>query len=602
MVEVVGVDIRGEDHLSPLIKGLGGEIDSIAAKIDGIGGGGFLAMAETIELSTDKTDRLRGAIDATGDTLALFGDQGAQFRNAIDERIVNPMLRAKAANILLDQQIRQSTGTFAKAKDQLALVELQMDAFLGGAGRTRVAVAALGGAFVASLSTGIGIAIDSIQKFIEADTRAYRASQKLDKAVDRLSEALGSALVGGSKNAGSALDKLTGIVEGLTGVIEENEETIFEWVKSIGEGSVEVVRFVGRVGLGLRTIVAAVSDGFGLLFRAAEVSFLSFKQLAFEAIASMADLWVSAAKLAEAIGKPFSVSSEKMAENVAALRTQIDADTEKIRVLNTMPIMPETEKALALWDKLDNMVDSVLGKVSGAKGGGKGRRRGNGGGGGPGFDMERALNEGLTMGALGGPEGAGEISNLLGHQAVAWKKVGKSMEFVNDNAADMVKIPDAIQMQIDGVLMLRDVWDEAKGKVAEFSGTVGEAMTNVAFGSEKGVDAARRVWGGLLSDIGQGAIAQGAVLSMNPLFGPAYGIPLAAAGGVLVGVGNEIAGRGGGSGGGGTTAAQSIQRTTLPQMERQDDQNRQAVFMFGDRPVRGYMTNRAREDRRLRRV
>jgi len=110
------------------------------------------------------------------------------------------------------------------------------------------------------------------------------------------------------------------------------------------------------------------------------------------------------------------------------------------------------------------------------------------------------------------------------------------------------------------------------------------------------------VWGGLLSDIGQGAIAQGAVLSMNPLFGPAYGIPLAAAGGVLVGVGNEIAGRGGGSGGGGTTAAQSIQRTTLPQMERQDDQNRQAVFMFGDRPVRGYMTNRAREDRRLRRV
>jgi hypothetical protein len=600
MTETVGIDIRGEDHFSPLVRGISGDVAKLSAAIDAMGGESFEALREQGETAANKVGDLRNVVDGMGDALTLFGDKGSQFRSAIEQGITSPALRGKAALSLFDQQMRVNSGALAKLKDHLFIAELQMDGFLGGVGRTRIAVGALAGGLAAMVSTGVAVAIDSVKKFIDVDVRAHRAATQLDKAVDKLSQAFGSALVGGSKNASTALDKLTGIVKGLTEVIEENEESIFEWVKTAGEGSVKVLRFVARVGLGLRTIVAMTSDGFGLLFRSAEVSFLSFKELAQTALVAIGKLWLGAAEFAEKAGLPFVASAEQFRSGLAALKADVASTGDHIRYLNGLPVMPETEAALKLWDQLDNLVDGVLGKVSGAKGGGAGRRRG--GGGSEQFDgLEKALNQGLTLTAL---EDSGttqaEISLLLGEQAAAWRDVAKSMREVNAEAERQAGIPDDIQRQIDGIMALRSVLESTKEMAAEFAGTLGEAFTNVAFGSEDAADAARRVFGGLLSDIGRGAIAQAAVISLSPLWGPAYGIPLAVAGGILVGVGNEIAGRGGG-GGGGASAAQSVQRTTLPQMEREAE-NRQAVIMFGDRPVRGYMTDRERDDRRLRRI
>ena len=179
------------------------------------------------------TDALR-ALTGVGE---IYAKQLDQIRDA--------NLKEKLTTELARKELRRKRDAVERMKDSYLALSLRIKSALGP---TNIAIIKRAGQALKGLAMTVGVAlagafalaVASIKKFAETNKDVKRDVDLLEKSVDRLQVALGSALVGGSEKAGENLDALRGFVDNLTKAINENAKEIHALAVAAINSSIDI--------------------------------------------------------------------------------------------------------------------------------------------------------------------------------------------------------------------------------------------------------------------------------------------------------------------------------------------------------------------------
>lgn len=225
MAEVQGPTI----YFDAQIRGLDKVADDLKRSVSTNATKQFGRLAEKIEGVTDGFDKMRGAVDATGDTLRLFGIQGVRVANAIED-ISDPARRATLSLAMLREQaspgrLMRFNRALSDTQAELALTRAQ----LGPVGGALEALALAAGA--AMLAMGAFVT-KGLKRIIDESPRATGELERLNDKMGDLQEgaarvALGHADVADAMaGANIVTDRLDGSIERASGGMTNMEDAL----------------------------------------------------------------------------------------------------------------------------------------------------------------------------------------------------------------------------------------------------------------------------------------------------------------------------------------------------------------------------------------
>jgi hypothetical protein len=177
-------------------------------------------VGKELEKSTDGFDKLRSAVDATGDRLRIFGKKGKAIADAIEDNIADPIERARLSMKhfrIMTSRTETGVGKFGKAlgrfKVDVAVADQQFSEFGLSFARMGIAAAAAGAALVA-------FGVKSVGAFIAKNVEAKESTDGLTAAFTTLQEEVGG-LIFQRAGLGGFFDDMS---TGLHGVADEVRE------------------------------------------------------------------------------------------------------------------------------------------------------------------------------------------------------------------------------------------------------------------------------------------------------------------------------------------------------------------------------------------
>ena len=541
----------------------------------------MVAVAEDIEGAFDGFDKLRGAVDQTGDALRLFGRSSKQLADHIEDNISDPALRAKVAMMALNARLKRGPSLLDRMSDRAAVFKTRMVIAAGGVKQFNLAVGAIkfgviGGGLaalavgVAALKKAFDFTSDAIGRYIETNERATEAQKILNSAIDNLLVSFGRAVVGGD-DVSDTMVRMAFEFQQITIKINKHAKTIRTIFKTVVTFIVGVPSFVaigvlGVTGLVLHSMENMANSVFeviaGVLKKAK--SFLAAVQTGLKLLGE------------EMIASKLEGAIESLDRKIKGFNDRIDHRLTKDFVRFTREIIDLTDAMLTLGD--------ASGKVDLPPiGAGKGQRRGKG----------TKKKTGRAAGTTTKDEPGRDA--LEAAEAVAAPQSGMDIIAGGRTATEMMKdfneqlrqfAKDADDLVTGGLSGLVSGLSELTGQLISGSMAWGE------FGS-----AIMQMFAQLASQIGDFFILNG--LGMGPLTGGAMSGPLIAAGvglKVLAGVMGGLAsskGTSAGSGGG-------VGSAFLPQDHRRPDDQRETnikIVILGEdieRPVVDWMDSAMR--------
>ena len=184
-------------------------------------------VGKTLEKSTDGFDKLRSAVDATGDRLRLFGKRGRALADSIEDHIEDPVERARLAMHHFRIQAARTQDGVDKFGQQLGRFRVGMAAADQQFSEFGLTFANIGIAIAAAGVALVAFAVDSVRQFIEANAEAKESTDNLAGAFRSFQEEIGG-LVFEQTGAGSYFDGLATSLRGVAGVIRDINKLISE--------------------------------------------------------------------------------------------------------------------------------------------------------------------------------------------------------------------------------------------------------------------------------------------------------------------------------------------------------------------------------------
>jgi hypothetical protein len=188
------------------------QLGEVSSKLEKVG--------KQLEKSTDGFDKLRSAVDATGDRLRIFGKKGKAIADAIEDNIADPIERARLSMKhfrIMTSRTETGVGKFGKAlgrfKVDVAVADQQFSEFGLSFARMGIAAAAAGAALVA-------FGVKSVGAFIAKNVEAKESTDGLTAAFTTLQEEVGG-LIFQRAGLGGFFDDMS---TGLRGVADEVRE------------------------------------------------------------------------------------------------------------------------------------------------------------------------------------------------------------------------------------------------------------------------------------------------------------------------------------------------------------------------------------------
>lgn len=171
------------------------------------------ALGRKIEKSTDGFDKLRSAVDATGDRLRIFGVRGRKIADAIEDNIEDPVERARMAMKLFREETNRTPTKLDKLNGMLGRSKARWEIFnarLGLAGPLLLGA----GAAALGAATAIGVKlVDAIKAYIAVTPKAKADSDRLSKSMSRLEETVGGVAFR-TLDLGDAMQGAAHIIDG----------------------------------------------------------------------------------------------------------------------------------------------------------------------------------------------------------------------------------------------------------------------------------------------------------------------------------------------------------------------------------------------------
>jgi hypothetical protein len=511
-----------------------------------------------------------------GGTDALKGlvGVGEVYAKQLDQ-IKDADLKARLTTKLARMELNRKRESIERVKDAYLSMSLRMKAALGPSNLAALRVMTKGIKLLAiaagaALVGAFALAVQSIKKFIETDSVMKAAMDRTKEAVNDLQVALGSALVGGSKNAGKALDTLTGKAKILTKFINDNSDAIFEFSKSVASAFGTALKWSAKLVLGFKFLGAAIGDAMTLAAATAKIAFANLGRAALSAFneytRGVQQVLDGMIMLADKLGpnlvpdalrsvnlhgfiQDLSGLNEMAADANATLRKGFVSSEAVLGDIHLLDLLANKLEALSMTGT-DAVVDPTKRKGKGGKGG-----AGAGGGIGEGFAVPGAGQAASSIfGQVGGMlEGA--TSKGGGFMADAFNFAQDGLGQLRDSATETADVysqffNDMDQGAIDmGVSLMTNFAGSAAtafGAAAASTGNFGKAMA----------DLLKNTLASAAQQFGQFFVLKGTAIALDPLLGgPAVGLPIVAQGLALQAFGGAIGAMGGGGGGRGAPAA-----------------------------------------------
>jgi hypothetical protein len=561
------------------------------------------ALADDIEQTTDGFDRLRGAVDATTDTLRLFGRGSRDLADLIDDTISDPALRAKEAL----RALNATQGRMARANralaDGFAVARVRIVQAVGGVaafnaimGTARMAVLGLGAALAGGLAAGFALALEGNKKM----KRDFEAMINQGK---RFVSAL-AQIVLGLLGFGDGVKSVTERMKSFTDTMVKNQGQIREQVAGTLDVLAEFVRYLGNAFLVVKMLTFDMPKaGLQSMALAARLAMVVLSKMS----EKIADLTFKAGQLLQALGEATgSGALAKRGQQLQVVGLQAMGQAMAATQLN---LREAKDMADSFYASLDGMVDQMLAVDSAAermKGAARNIREagdvavdtsgiGGGGGGGGGkkkgrvFAAQTITNVDPRVMAFAEMNKAMAEGRLLGANFTA------ELAKMDLTAVASAQIMDDLGRSIggslaNGYLQLADAVGTAMGAFAAGTGTLSQ------FG-----DAILDTFGSLAGSIGDFYLKAGLGMMFLP-GGQAAGAGLMAAGLGLKVLGGFLSGKGSGNRGagrssGGTAAAVDPSRFMRPERDTEPSVTNLKVVILGEeieRPVTRFIDDVAR--------
>ena len=166
------------------------------------------ALGRKIEKSTDGFDKLRSAVDATGDRLRIFGARGRKIADAIEDNIEDPVERARMAMKLFREETSRVPGRLDKLNTAFNKSKAQLEIFrarIGPLGEA-LAIGLAGAAATAAAAIGAEL-VKSVQAFIATSDKMQASVKRVEDALGRLRVEIGR-ITSETLGLGQKLDSL----------------------------------------------------------------------------------------------------------------------------------------------------------------------------------------------------------------------------------------------------------------------------------------------------------------------------------------------------------------------------------------------------------
>jgi hypothetical protein len=499
------------------------------------------SYAQTIGGGTQALKQLTGVGE-------LYAKQLDQIRDAD--------LKAKLTTELARKELNRKREAIERVKDSYLTMSLRMKAALGPS--NLMAIKMMGKA-VKALAVGVGVglvgafalAISSIKKFAETNREVKRDVDLLDKSVDALQVALGSALVGGSQKAGDNLDKLRGFVDNLTEAVKKNAEGIHSFAVTTINSSIDIfealVSGIGAYGKAvaftidnLELLIAAF--GSGIIILGGSVAFIiqhatnQFKMLA-QAFVRLLDLTGQADKV--------PASLRKWSQSIVGLGDVVST-VDKLGG-DMFERLGEGWKNTRGVDDYQKRVQSTLESLKALRD----VRTGKAGSGDANADEDQYLSDWMDNGVSddpwdmddGGSGGKGGKGGKKGPLPDVGQMGSQHTEFIRiqEEQREQLRLTtEAVKKATEGYTDFGETTRAQMGGMAldalnDFGSGAAKAFGVAAAGGESFSTAIGKVMknilGQMANQFGQFFVLKGAAITADPtLGGPAFGIPLIAAG------------------------------------------------------------------------
>ena len=552
-------------------------------------------LARTLQNADDATDNLEDALrfqarsgipeaekaaakyaqTIGGGTDALKGltGVGEMYAKQLDH-IRDADLKARLTTQLARKELNRKRESIERVKDSYLAMSLQMKAALGPSNLLAIkmmtkALTLLAYAAGALLVGAFALAVKAIKEFIETDEVMKSKLDILKKSVDDLQVALGSALVGGSKNAGKAFDDLTGKTKTLTKFVNENADAIFEMAKTFVSAVATTLEAGVKLIMGFRMIGAVVTDVMELMAATATWAFTQIARVAMESSNAIWDHYQKVIDTQIMVAEFLGVTIPKSIKNID-LTSQKEDLTEIIALqdvaskrvsqgfLNSQAVLSDTNKLDVMIAKLREAAGATAEVVPpqppdpDPKGKGKEAEGpfvfGDGvGGAGPAFPGTLEATIGQDQ-----DSGPGWLGSMM---QPAMGMVEDSFGLIREEVMTTADVfskffADMDQGMIDmGISMTQNF----AGSAAQAFGAA--AASSASFGAAM-KDLIKSTLAQAAIQFGQFFVLKGTAIALDPLLGgPAVGLPIVAQGLALQAFGGAIGAMGGGGGKGGKGAA-----------------------------------------------
>ena len=167
---------QAEDELSPKIDRINKSAKKLQDTFGRVGKGGkglskdMEAAAQDIEKTTDGFDKLRSAVDATGDTLRLFGPRARKIADAIEDGIEDPAERAERAVRALQRQMGKTT-LIDRGNRAIGRGRAELEIFRARMGSVGTIAGVTFGAIALGAGTAAGVIANELNKSLDETKR-----------------------------------------------------------------------------------------------------------------------------------------------------------------------------------------------------------------------------------------------------------------------------------------------------------------------------------------------------------------------------------------------------------------------------------------------
>jgi hypothetical protein len=219
-------------------------------------------IKKEIEATTDGFDDFRNSVDATLDTIRIFGRGSSQMADAIEDNIRDPALRAKLALEQLQKESSRTAQMKRKMADQVGLAKLRFFEFAGGVERGE---AMLGGFKTMALAAGaavVGGLVASVKLGIESNAKLKSSFDGVITQGKVVAATFGQILIGGTQ-AKEGADKATQGLKDLEKWMKDNATGIRDTVLDMTQGVLTAVKYIGMIPLGIMALFEGIGTAIG---------------------------------------------------------------------------------------------------------------------------------------------------------------------------------------------------------------------------------------------------------------------------------------------------------------------------------------------------